>query len=106
MSNKGHFHITITENKTGRVLYNIDSDCLIGAYHEGELDGGTAVRALNASYCNLRTMIETLAGVKQVTEILIERDTNLQRYRPLIDKCLSHSTTVQIDASPLLAKDD
>lgn len=106
MSNNGHFHITITENQTGAVLYNLDSDCIIGAYHQGARGKGTEVKALNATYCNLKTVLETLAGVKQVIEAIFESDANLKACRPLVDKLLSNASIMTVDATPLLARDD
>jgi hypothetical protein len=57
----GKFHITITNNETGKVLSDTDTDAIIGAFTEGE---GT--RSVCYTECDTAELAAIITGALQI----------------------------------------
>jgi hypothetical protein len=58
----GKYHIIITNNETGQVLADTDTDAIIGAFTEGE---GT--RSVCYTNCDMAELAAMLTGALQIT---------------------------------------
>lgn len=77
------FHITIKDNVSGTIELDIDTDCIIGATHQGEGEQQGTV-CLGYSDCPGLTLVHTAFGAIKVTKQI----TNKPGLRGLLAKML------------------
>ncbi len=80
---KGAFHITIVDNETGKVLANVDTDCIIGA---ANVAGEGNVCHFSFSAANGESILCVLHGVEEAIELTVNQ---LPKEMRLLYKLLS-----------------
>lgn len=74
------YHITITDNETGKVYVDLDTDCIIGAY---SVEGGAKTSVYTS--CDGGTLLTSLCAAKRAITATVEDEPGLQRLLKLID---------------------
>lgn len=60
------FHIAIKNNETGKILYNVDTDAIIGAIHEEDKSA-----AIGLSACSSKALLATVLTAKTAIKTII-----------------------------------
>lgn len=68
MDAKKSFHITITDNETGEVFHDVDSDCIIGAVHGDEHTAGIALLKCGPTEA-ADTVVAVKSTIKEAKEV-------------------------------------
>ena len=85
MDKQKPYHITITDNATGEVLNDLDTNCIIGAVHAGEdPDKGNAVNGIVKIKCSPFAIAHTLITVKKIIERLYAKSPELPAFEHLL----------------------
>lgn len=75
-------HIKITDNETGKVMMDIDADCIIGSVHTGE----GKVQSVGCVHCNKIAFAETLVSLDNVAQVMNEKEPTVSLLKHLLQK--------------------
>lgn len=83
------FHITITDNETGKTLHDCDTGAIIGAFQESE----DVTAAIGLTNCDALTLLQTVNAAKRAADKILEDDPLCALLAPLIDKLSEEKDT-------------
>ena len=97
---KMNINVKITDNETGRVLFDDNGEGILGVFYKGE---GNTTGILNGSFSN-RTAFESCLVWRKIEETLEKRHPGLKRHLAFaelagLDKVFS---STEVDMSALL----
>lgn len=81
------FHLTITDNRTGETVRDLDFDCLIGAVHLSEKQAG----GLYITSCSTATIAATVVATESTLDHVQQLDPTLRLAKLLVGATLDGS---------------